>query len=181
MATVPRRTGDGWPVRRPVAMPVPGFGGSGPYCGHAPSYHRYVGTVLVGAVLAGFWESAFFMAGFWELVLLGPASWSRLSRIFLGGGFLRLGRLLGVGPGDSRPGEGGPMLCRIEGSNGLIIFRRARGSRLGYPWPFTPTVVPKADWASRLSGGREAQAASYLDEPAAGSRLRLGVPSWRNF
>ena len=63
-ATVPRRTGDGWPVRRPVAMPVPGFGGSGLYCGHAPSYHRYVGTVLVGAVLAGFWESAFFMAGF---------------------------------------------------------------------------------------------------------------------
>ena len=83
MATVPRRTGDGWPVRRPVAMPVPGFGGSGLYCGHAPSYRRYVGTVFVGAVLAGFWES----------VLLGPAisylSWGR---------FLRLGRLLRVGP-----------------------------------------------------------------------------------
>ena len=87
MATVPRRTGDGWPVRRPVAMPVPGFGGSGLYCGHAPSYRRYVGTVLVGAVLAGFWESAFFMAGFWESVLLGPASWSRPSRSFLGEGF----------------------------------------------------------------------------------------------
>ena len=97
MATVPRRTGDGWPVRRPVAMPVPGFGGSGLYCGHAPSYHRYVGTVFVGAVLPGFWEptfftagfreSAFFPAGFWESVLLGPAPWSRLSRIFLGGGF----------------------------------------------------------------------------------------------
>ena len=72
-ATVPRRTGDGWPVRRPVAMPVPGFGGSGLYCGHAPSYRRYVGTVLVGAVLAGFWEPAFFMAGVWESVLLGPA------------------------------------------------------------------------------------------------------------
>ena len=96
-ATVPRRTGDGWPVRRPVAMPVPGFGGSGLYCGHAPSYRRYVGIVLVGAVLAGFgesaffmagfWKSAFFMAGFWESVLLGPAPWSRLSRIFLGGGF----------------------------------------------------------------------------------------------
>ena len=86
-ATVPRRTGDGWPVRRPVAMPVPGFGGSGLYCGHAPSYHRYVGTVLVGAVLAGFWESAFFMAGFWESVLLGPASWSRPSRSFLREGF----------------------------------------------------------------------------------------------
>ena len=87
MATVSRRTGDGWPVRRPVAMPVPGFGGSGLYCGHAPSYRRYVGTVLVGAVLAGSWEPAFFMAGFWESVLLRPAPWSRLSGIFPGGGF----------------------------------------------------------------------------------------------
>ena len=60
-----------------VAMPVPGFGGSGLYYGHAPSYHRYVGTVLVGAVLAGFWES----------VLLGPAPWSWPSRIFLVEGF----------------------------------------------------------------------------------------------
>ena len=87
MATVSCRTGDGWPVRRPMAMPVPGFGGSELYCGHAPSYHRYVGTVFVGAVLAGFWEPTFFMAGSWESVLLGPAPWSRLSRIFLGGGF----------------------------------------------------------------------------------------------
>ena len=96
-ATVPRRTGDGWPVQSPVAMPFPGFGGSGLYCSHAPSYRRYVGTVLVGAVLAGFWEpaffmagfweSAFFMAGFWESVLLGPASWSRPSRSFLREGF----------------------------------------------------------------------------------------------
>ena len=66
MATVPRRTGDAWPVRRPVAMPVPGFGGSGLYGGHAPSYRRHVGTVLVGAVLAGFWELAFLAAGSWE-------------------------------------------------------------------------------------------------------------------
>ena len=86
-ATVPCRTGDGWPVRRPVAMPVPGFKGSGLYCGHTPSYHRYVDAVLVGAVLAGFWESAFFKAGFWESVLLGPASWSRTSRSFVGEGF----------------------------------------------------------------------------------------------
>ena len=86
-ATVPRRTGDGWPVRRPVAMPVPGFGGSGLYCGHAPSYHRYVGVVLVGAVLAGFGGLAIFMAGFWESALLGPASWSRPSRSFLREGF----------------------------------------------------------------------------------------------
>ena len=27
-------------VAAPVAMPVPGFRGSGLYCGHAPSYHR---------------------------------------------------------------------------------------------------------------------------------------------
>ena len=97
MATVPRRTGDGWPVRRPVAMPASGFGGSGLYCGHALSYHCYVDIVLVGAVLAGFWESAFFMAGFWESaffmagfwesVLLGPAPWSRPSCIFLREGF----------------------------------------------------------------------------------------------
>ena len=75
MATVPRRTGDGWPVRRPVATPVPGFAGSGLYCGHAPSYRRYVGTVLVGAVSAGFWESAFFMAGFWESAFLMAGFW----------------------------------------------------------------------------------------------------------
>ena len=86
MATVPRRTGDGWPVRRPVAMPASGFGGSGLYCGHAPSYRRYVDAVLVGVVLAGFWESALFMVGFWESVVLGPASRSRPSRSFLGEG-----------------------------------------------------------------------------------------------
>ena len=68
-------------------MIVPRFGGNGLYGGHTQSYRRYVGTVLVGAVLAGFWEPAFFMAGFWESVLSGPAPWSRLSRIFLGEGF----------------------------------------------------------------------------------------------
>ena len=52
-----------------MTMLVPGYGGSGLYCGHAPSYNRYVGTVLVGVILAG----------------------------FPGAGFLR-GRLLGVGP-----------------------------------------------------------------------------------
>ena len=66
MATVPSRKGDGCPVRRPVAMPVSAFGGSGLHCGHTPSCHRYVGVVLVGAVLAGFLESAFSMAGSWE-------------------------------------------------------------------------------------------------------------------
>ena len=62
-------------------------GGGRLYCSHATSNHRYVGAALEGAVLAGFWESAFFMAGFWESVLLGPASWSRLSRSFLWEGF----------------------------------------------------------------------------------------------
>ena len=47
-------------------MPASGFGGSGLFCVHAPSYHRYVDTVLVGAVLAGFLESALYMAGSWE-------------------------------------------------------------------------------------------------------------------
>ena len=97
MATVPSRTGDGRPVRPPVAMPASGFGDSGPYCGHTPSCHHYVGVVSVGAALAGFlesaffmagfWESVFFMAGFWESVLLEPASWSRPSRSYLGEGF----------------------------------------------------------------------------------------------
>ena len=62
MATVPSRTGDGHPVRRPVVMLASGFGGSGPYCGHTPSCHRYVGVVLVVAVLAGSLESALFVA-----------------------------------------------------------------------------------------------------------------------
>ena len=44
-------------------MPASGFGGSGPHYGHTPSCHRYVGVVLVGKVLAGFLESAFFVAG----------------------------------------------------------------------------------------------------------------------
>ena len=43
-------------------MPASGFGGSGPHCGLTPSCHRYVGVVLVGAVLAGFLESALFVA-----------------------------------------------------------------------------------------------------------------------
>ena len=87
VATVPRRTGDGRPVRRPVATPASGVGGSGLYYGHNPSYRRYEGSVLVGAILVGFREPAFFVAGFWESVFLGPASRSRPSRIFLGGGF----------------------------------------------------------------------------------------------
>ena len=53
MATVPSRTGDGRPVRRPVVMPASGFEGSGPHCGHTPSCRRYVGTTLVVVVLAG--------------------------------------------------------------------------------------------------------------------------------
>ena len=66
MATVPSRTGDGRPVRSPVAMPASGFRGSGPHCGHTPSCHRYVGVALVVVVSAGFLESALFEAGFLE-------------------------------------------------------------------------------------------------------------------
>ena len=62
MATGPSRTGDGRPVRRPVAMPASGFGGSGPHCGQSLSCHCYVGVVLVGAVSAGFLESALLVA-----------------------------------------------------------------------------------------------------------------------
>ena len=51
-------------------MPASGFGGSGLYCDHAPFCHRYVDIVLVGAILAGFLKSAFFMAGFWEVDIL---------------------------------------------------------------------------------------------------------------
>ena len=40
MATVSRRTGDGRPVRRTVAMRAPGFGGGRLYCSHAPSHRR---------------------------------------------------------------------------------------------------------------------------------------------
>ena len=154
MATVSRRTGDGWPVRRPVAIPVPGFGGSGLYCGHAPSYRRYMGTVLAGAVLADFLYGRLLGVDFLHGRLpgvgflhgrllgvrpLGAGSLESAISYLSWGRFLRLSRLLGVGPGDSRPGEGGPMLCILEGLNGLVIFRRARGSRFGYPWPFTPT------------------------------------------
>ena len=91
MATVPSRTGDGRPVRPPVAMPASGFGGSGPHCGHTPSCRRYVGVALVVVVSAGFLESALFEAGFLESATprlswggrsleAGPPSVSRLQR-----------------------------------------------------------------------------------------------------
>ena len=66
MATVPSRTGDGHPVRPPVAMPASGLGSSGSHCGHTPSCHHYVGVALVVVVSAGFLESALFEAGFLE-------------------------------------------------------------------------------------------------------------------
>ena len=50
----------------------------------------------------------------------------------LGVGFLH-GRLLGVGPGDSRPGEGGPMLCMLEGLNGLKFFSTSQGESVRLP------------------------------------------------
>ena len=70
IGTVLSRTGDGRPVRPPVAMPASGFGGSGPHCGHTLSCHGYVGTALVVVVSAGFSESAFFLAGFLESATL---------------------------------------------------------------------------------------------------------------
>ena len=91
MATVPSRTGDGRPVRPPVAMPASGFGGSGPHCGHTPSCRRYVGTALVVVVSAGFLESVLLEAGSLESATpwlswggrsleAGPPSMSRLQR-----------------------------------------------------------------------------------------------------
>ena len=93
MATVPSRTGDGRPIRPPVAMPASGFGGSGPHCGHTPSCCHYAGVALVVAVSAGFLESASFLAGFLESV--------------------RLGRLPGVGFSGSRPGKAAQLLGEI--------------------------------------------------------------------
>ena len=90
MATVPSRTENGRPVRPPVAMPASGFGGSGPYCVHTPSCHRYVRVALVVVVSAGFLEPALFEAGFlesatpwlsWgEVAEAGSPSVSRLQR-----------------------------------------------------------------------------------------------------
>ena len=91
MATVPSRTGDGRPVRPPVAMPASGFGGSGPHYGHTPSCDHYVGVALVVVVSAGFLESVLFEAGFLESATpwlswggrsleAGPPSVSRLQR-----------------------------------------------------------------------------------------------------
>ena len=77
--------------------------------------------------MAGFWEPAFFMAGFWESAFFMAGSLESAISYLSWGRFLRLGRLLGVGPGDSRPGEGGPMLCMLEGLNGLIIFKEPGG------------------------------------------------------
>ena len=107
-----------------------------------------------------------------------PASWSRPPRSRPGEELVRLGRLPGVGFRGSRPGKAAQCSECLEARRPDNFFRRTRGSRLGYPWPFTPTVVPEADWASRLGRSREARSASYLDKLAAGSRPWLGAPSW---
>ena len=65
------------------------------------------------------------------------------------------------------------MLWILEGSNGLIIFQRARGSRLGYPWPFTltctlpPPLTPLAQlwWRSGRSAGSGMRHAKPLPQP----------------
>ena len=101
-----------------------------------------------------------------------PASWSQPPRSRPGEELVRLGRLPGVGFRGSRPGKAAQCSECLEARRPDNFFRRTRGSRLGYPWPFTPTVVPEADWASRWSGVREARSASYRDKPAARSRPR---------
>ena len=63
-------------------------------------------------------------------------------------------------------GKAAPCLGFSRAGRARNFFRRARGSRLGYPWLFTPTVVPEADRASRRTEGREAWSASYPEEPA---------------
>src|SRR4051812_24907754 len=73
MATAPRRTGQGSPVRRTVPGMLRVSGVAGFYCSHAPSHRRYVDADFEGTILTALWE---------------PASWSRPSR----------GRLLGAGP-----------------------------------------------------------------------------------
>ena len=135
MATVPRRTGDGRPVLRTVAMRSPGFGGGRVRCSHAPSRHRYGGWTL-GCVLRRL------------LLGVGPAVASPEDCLWPG--CLSL-----VGLSDSRPEEGGPVSWAPQGSAGPLFFLRAKGSRLGYPWSFTPTVVPEAGRASQLKGGNE--------------------------
>ena len=53
---------------------------------------------------------------------------------------MRLGRLPGVGFRGSRPGKAAQCLECLEARRPDNFFRRTRGSRLGYPWPFTPTI-----------------------------------------
>ena len=143
MATVPSRTGDVRPVRPPVATPASGFGGSGPHCGHTPSRRRYVGVVWSGRGLGRLLGVG---------VLLGRLLGVGHPVVVLGRGCSRLGRLPGVGFSGSRPGKAAQCSECLEARRPDNFFRRTRGSRLGYPWPFTPTVVPEADWASRWSG-----------------------------
>ena len=101
MDTVPSQTGDGRPVRRPVAMPASGFGGSGPHYGHTPSCHHYVGVVLGGAVLAGFLESAPFVAGSGESAFFmagsGESASSMAGFLESAAPWLSWGRLLRLG------------------------------------------------------------------------------------
>ena len=113
MATVPRRTGDGRPVRRTVAMHSPGFGGGRVCCSHAKSRHRYGRWSLeaaFGRLLLGVGPS---WAVFLESVLHGPVSWSlSFMRRFLGVGPIvaaSKGFFFAGPPSASRPKEGGPV------------------------------------------------------------------------
>ena len=70
------------------------------------------------------------------------------------------------------------MLWMLEGLIGLIIFQRARGSRLGYPWPFTPTAAQTSAGGTACSllpaaGSAAAQASSPHRTPIAGLAIPL--------
>src|SRR4051812_14480561 len=73
MATMPRQTGQSYPVRCTVPGVLRVSGVAGSTVATPPSHRRYVVAGLEGTILTAPWE---------------PASWSRPSR----------GRLLGAGP-----------------------------------------------------------------------------------
>ena len=66
------------------------------------------------------------------------------------------------------------MVCMLEGSNGLIIFRRAWGSRLGYPWPLSRAALPadsKLQAVICFKPPYSVSAGSHIDPPP-----RRGLP-----
>lgn len=87
VAIVPRRVGDGRPVRCTVATLTPGFGCGMRHCSHTPSHRRYVGASFEGAGmgrLLGAGHSGGRLLGVirpWDrflglVVFLQPAAWT---------------------------------------------------------------------------------------------------------